>query len=220
VNENIRCFSTRGRTGFEISNAQIATALFPHGICPHALFGVYWHQAMDSVFVRALNDGVEWIMTIDGDTMPTAAHVSVLLAEIKHVKNIDCLCALQAQRGDERPLASWDWENVTQGGKLQPADQAHFGLTFLRTEALKTVATPWFFSQPDENGHYTGSERLDADIWFWKQWRAAGHNIWIDRECNVGHLDESVIGYRDNAMYRKGVWDWQAEEQLNGVSKR
>jgi hypothetical protein len=90
-------------------------------------------------------------------------------------------------------------------------DTAHFGLTVINLERLKSVKKPWFYSQPDENGDW-GEAKIDDDIWFWKQWREAGNSIYIDPNVRVGHMEEMVAVF-DERMKVRHVYpaDWVDE---------
>lgn len=73
-------------------------------------------------------------------------------------------------------------------------DTAHFGLTLLRCDALRNTPKPWFKGMPDADGDY-GPERVDSDIWFWKQWREAGHSVYVSPNAKVGHLELMVAEF-------------------------
>ncbi|KKL72575.1 hypothetical protein LCGC14_2083580, partial [marine sediment metagenome] len=70
---------------------------------------------------------------------------------------------------------------------LMPAQTGHFGLTLIRTSALKRLKKPWFHSIPDENGSW-GTGRQDADIFFWNNFKKSGCTMMLAPKVKIGHL--------------------------------
>lgn len=161
--------------------------------------GVFWGQCMQRMFEDAVSQGVDWILTVDSDSLFNAGHVSQLLSEFGSNPHIDALAALQCRRGKPFPLITKGGEQGITISNKEPflVTTAHFGLTLIRVEDLERVKKPWFYGQPDENGEW-GSERLDDDIWFWHQWRLAGKNIYVAPRVSIGHLEEMVAGFDDD----------------------
>jgi len=157
--------------------------------------GVFYGQCMQRLFEKAAEDQVDWILTIDGDSLFTAEMLSHLMDHFAQNPEIDALAALQCRRGKPFPLMTQGQnQEITSDGKPILATTAHFGLTLIRVDALKDVAKPWFYSQPEEGGTW-GEDRLDDDIWFWHQWRLAEKNIYVDPLVSIGHLEEMVAGF-------------------------
>jgi hypothetical protein len=71
---------------------------------------------------------------------------------------------------------------------VQPVETAHFGLTFIRTEAIKKVPKPWFLASANEQGEWTGGH-TDEDIFFWKQFAKAGNKLGLATQISVGHAE-------------------------------
>ncbi len=171
-------------------------ALNTFGIKLETFNGVFWGQCMQRSFEVAQAQGVDWILTLDYDSMITPWHLDELFKWFGQRPDIDALCALQMRRGNDSPI-------LTAGGKseIEITDEpflittAHFGLTLIRTSCLKDLPKPWFKSQPDDKGEW-GDNRLDDDIWFWHQWRLAGKNIYLAPASRIGHL-ELTVGYYD-----------------------
>ena len=40
-----------------------------------------------------------------------------------------------------------------------------------------------------------GDYHIDADIWFWKQWKRAGNTVFVHPNVRVGHLEEVVVDF-------------------------
>ena len=74
----------------------------------------------------------------------------------------------------------------------------HFGLTLIRVEALKRIPRPWFLHHPAPDGGY-GDGRVDEDIHFWRQARAAGLAIGITPQVRIGHL-QLVVSWPDENL--------------------
>jgi len=161
--------------------------------------GVFWGQCMQRMFEDAVSQGVDWILTVDSDSLFNSEHLSQLMTEFGSNPHIDALAALQCRRGKPFPLITKGGEQGITITNKEPflVTTAHFGLTLIRVEDLVQIKKPWFYGQPDENGEW-GDERLDDDIWFWHQWRLAGKNIYVAPRVSIGHLEEMVAGFNDD----------------------
>lgn len=170
--------------------------------------GVFWGQCMQRMF-EAMLDECDIILTLDFDSMVTEANVRRLLQVMAERPEIDCLAPLEHRREKEGALFVVKGQKTVRASGPVQVDTAHFGLTAIRTEALRKVAKPWFKGQPDENGEW-GDDRLDDDIWFWKQWREAGNSVFVDPHNKIGHLVERVIWYGDDNQPRTTtVKEWR-----------
>jgi len=161
--------------------------------------GVFWGQCMQRMFEDAVSQGVDWILTVDSDSLFNSEHLSQLMTEFGSNPHIDALAALQCRRGKPFPLITKGGEQGITITNKEPflVTTAHFGLTLIRVEDLVQIKKPWFYGQPDENGEWS-DERLDDDIWFWHQWRLAGKNIYVAPRVSIGHLEEMVAGFDDD----------------------
>lgn len=173
--------------------------------------GVYWGQCMQRSFEAAIADGIDWLLAIDYDTMFTAEQLDRLIGWFARRPDIDALAALQCRRGPSgRPLCTTgdgEREKLIDGNPFKVAT-AHFGLTLIRTDALKEIPKPWFWSKPDAKGEW-GDDRLDDDIWFWHQWKQAGKTVYIAPDVTVGHLEVMVTDYESKiepARIEPSVW--------------
>jgi hypothetical protein len=176
-------------------------ALKPLKIDLHCSQGVFWGQCMQRMFNDAVAKGLDWILSIDSDSLFTSEHVRHLLDVFAQTPEADALAALQCRRGSGYPLLTTG--NHQTGDRLQVDSRpfrvttAHFGLTLIRAESLKQVPKPWFKGEPDENGEWD-ENKLDDDIWFWHQWRLAGKTIYVAPSCSIGHLEETVAMFDEN----------------------
>lgn len=160
--------------------------------------GVFWGQCMQRLFEKALASGLDWILTIDYDTVFTQEQLDHLIGTFGRNKKIDALCAIQARRKGGTVLAvrKGNTELPIDGGPQQ-IDTGHFGLTLIRVDALKDLPKPWFASKPDESGGWDEG-RIDDDIWFWHQWRENKRTLYMDTGCKVGHLEICAHDFDDN----------------------
>ena len=154
--------------------------------------------------------GVDWVLTIDYDSVFTASHLNTLLGEFGNNPEIDALAATQSRRGKPFPLATIGKEtSVEITGPPLKVTTAHFGLTLLRMEHLVDVPKPWFKGEPDDKGGW-GDDRLDDDIWFWHVWRKAGHNVYMAPRVRIGHLELIVSEFDDDFKHRQiSMPDWR-----------
>jgi SAM-dependent methyltransferase len=201
------------RVGWNDAWMSINRALSPLKIPVETFNGVFWGQCMQRSFEKALASGVDWLLCIDYDSMITAQHVDQLLGHFGENPEIDALAALQCRRGNEEsPLMTvMGQTGVEVDGKPIKVTTAHFGLTLIRTECLKELPKPWFYTEPDQNGEY-GKDRLDDDIWFWHQWRKAGRSIYVAPDVRIGHLQLMVSEFDEQMQARHvHVTEWRKD---------
>lgn len=160
--------------------------------------GVFYGQCMQRMMEQALDVGCEIGITVDFDSMFTEHHVRRLLAVLCSNDHIDAVAAFQCRRGAGTPLATIKGQNSVEWDGVTPleATTAHFGLTAIDMTKLASTPKPWFYAQPDANGEW-GDDKIDDDIWFWKQWREAGNSIYLDPANRIGHMEEVVTVFND-----------------------
>ena len=172
--------------------------------------GVFWGQSMQRQFVEMVDEGLDWILTIDFDSVFTAEQLDQLIGTFGTNAHIDALAALQVRRNGDRPLMTVGKAEEIQTD-MSPilVTTSHFGLTLIRVEELRTVPRPWFKSEPDKDGNWS-SDRVDDDIWFWHQWRSAGKTIYVDPKVRIGHVEETVSWFDDKLkIQRSSVPEWR-----------
>lgn len=187
----------------------IEMALKATGIPLTVSGGVYYGQCMQIMLEDLVAKEIDYALTIDFDSMFTASHIQRLLNTIASYDHIDAITAIQPKRGCGTILAAMEKETSLEWDGLPvKVTSAHFGLTVIDIKKLAGLPKPWFVSQPDTNGSW-GEEKLDDDVWFWKQWEDAGNSIYVDPGCRLGHLEEMVTVYDEQMqlqhMYPK---DW------------
>jgi hypothetical protein len=186
------------RLGFTDNFFCVSSALAPHGISPIKVTGAFWGQCLQRAMEQVI-DTHDVILTIDYDTVFNAKTVEALLALLMH-SGYDAIAPLQTKReanavmfalpgnsSDEKTTVDGDFFSKV----VQPVETAHFGLTFLRTAALKKMKKPWFLAKANEVGEWTGGH-VDEDIAFWKGWAASGNKLGLATHVSVGHAELMV----------------------------
>lgn len=176
----------------------VSAALTPHGISPIKVTGAYWSQCL----ARGMNSVIDThdvILVIDYDTVFNAKTVEALLV-LMFSSGVDAIAPLQVKRESDSvmfsmPGVSPDQKCQIDGKWFEKAVQlvgtAHFGLTFLRTSALKKMPKPWFEATPNADGEFTGGH-VDEDVAFWHKWHATGNTLGIATGVSVGHCELMV----------------------------
>jgi len=155
--------------------------------------GVFYGQCMQRMLIGAVEQGVDIAVVCDGDSLFTSADIMRLVTTLEANEHIDALASMQIRRGNRTMLASVAGKSSVEiDGSPLKVTTAHFGLTVIDLRKLGEVEKPWFFSKPDENGEW-GDQRIDDDIWFWKQWERAGNTVYLDPQTRIGHLEEMVV---------------------------
>tara|TARA_R100001086_G_scaffold238110_2_gene162630 strand:+ start:1496 stop:2779 length:1284 start_codon:yes stop_codon:yes gene_type:complete len=224
----------------------IVDALIPFRIPIRRATGAYWGQCLQNMMQQAVDDGLDWILTMDYDSCFTKSHIDKMLGHFGNHPEIDALAAIQAKRGDQAALATLEGQNRLEiGDKPVKVTTAHFGLTLIRVESLKKIPLPWFLAIPNQSGSYDKGKdednlisemsplrkwanipddnpgRLDQDIWFWHQWKHYGNSIYLAPDVRIGHIEETVLVFDDNLdteiIY---IDEWRKREGLAQETKR
>jgi hypothetical protein len=183
------------RLGFTDNFFCVAQALAPHRISPIKYTGAFWGQCIQNCMEDVI-DKHDVILTFDYDTIFTAKTVEALLT-LMMFSGVDAIAPLQTKREANtvmfalpgiKPEDKTTVENDWFEKPVQLAETAHFGCTFIRTEALKKVPKPWFIAEASERGDFRGGH-IDEDIHFWKAFYAAGNKLGIATQVSVGHAE-------------------------------
>jgi hypothetical protein len=216
------CMSTP-RLGFMDNFFSCFEACVPCNVKLRKHGGAFWGQSMTKVFERTIEqDNPDLILTIDYDTVMTAGHLSRMIQTMMLYPEIDALAPIQSSRHHTTTLftvAGDDGKNVdglprtALDADTTPVKTAHFGLTLLRTAALKKMAKPWFHAIPSPAGDW-GEGHVDDDIQFWRQWEAAGNSLHLANRVAIGHM-ELLVKWPDINLttFHQPVTDYQ----INGV---
>lgn len=198
VDVKVTAYMTLPRYEAVASRSVIESAMRDCGIGLATSTGVFWGQCMQRMFNDAVEQGNDWILSIDSDSLFNAQDVRDLMHEFGNRPDIDALAALQCRRGSKYPLMTIGGENERTLENKDPikVTSAHFGLTLIRVSSLLETPKPWFYGEADKEGEWS-DDRLDPDIWFWHQWRLAGKSIYVAPRVSIGHLEEMVAVFDD-----------------------
>lgn len=196
-----------------------AQALMPLGIRPTLGQGAFWSQVLTRM-IEQFVDQCEYIITLDFDTFVSRDDIEQLFA-MAMAFQCDALAPLQVKREDGRPMLTLldTLDNPPEGGTttlpaswfaepVQRVDSAHFGCTIFSTAALKRMQKPWFYEQADPTGSW-GEGRIDADIGFWRQWKASGNKAYVTPRVSIGH-GEYVVTWPGKDL-GKPVFQWTTD---------
>lgn len=198
------------RVGWNDNWGCILEALGPFNIPVRRFTGVYWGQCMQRVLTECVEDKLDWILTVDYDSLFTAQQLDTLMGHFGRNPKIDALAALQCRRAGCAPLITIEGKrDVEVTGEPLQVTTAHFGLTVIRADALADIPKPWFKAVPDDAGDW-GDKRMDDDIWFWHQWKQHGKTVFVDPDVRIGHLELMVNEFTEKMEQRYvTVQDWR-----------
>jgi hypothetical protein len=160
--------------------------------------GAWWEQGLTASIEAALEwrgeDGepLDTILCFDYDTFATIHNASELLKWFYANRQIDCVAPMQAKRGiTDELLANTDGE-VDFSNPLIPVATAHFGMTAFRRRVFETLKKPWFLGRPNNDGDWKDG-RIDADIYFWRNFAECGFKAAVATRVVVGHGEDAVV---------------------------
>lgn len=184
-------------------------ALSPWNIPIRRHIGAFWGHNMQTVLEGCLRDGIDWVLTLDYDTMFTKRHVSRMFELFGSHPEIDALAALQTRRGCQHVLCTNGDTEIWTNGEPFKANTAHFGLTLIRVDGLKDLPKPWMWDQPSASGSWEDDDRVDCDIYFWKQWQKHGKSLYIAPDVRIGHLELMVSQLNEKMEFEQvHVGEW------------
>lgn len=190
------------RLGFMDFMGQSLVAFQHNNVAVHTSFGAYWSQALSEAMKNALAAGYEYIFTSDYDSLFGPAQVRELLALMQDNPDADAICSVQAGRFGG-PLFATDSGTISAvelSKPLAPVATGHFGLTLFRASALEKLQKPWFFKLPSSNDDWApGSDKVDEDIYFWRNFKSSGLHLYLAPRVAIGHL-ELLVKWPDEQL--------------------
>ena len=162
--------------------------------------GVFWGQCLERGFEKLISDGVEFILTIDYDTVFEKSHVQTLLRLMILHPEADAICPMQSARGWDSVLATIELpEGVSHDrvplelfqNDLLKLKTGNFGLTMIRAASLKDLAHPWFLGVPGPDGRWEDGH-TDDDTYFWRKWASSGKSLYVANRVAVGHIEPMI----------------------------
>lgn len=199
------------RLGFMDNFFCAFSSLLPYKIELRKHTGAFWGQCLERCMEEWVKEGKEYILTIDYDTVFTKKNVHDLLELAYKYPFADAIAPIQAHRTKSLPLMTMRGEGGKNIAEVQrttfdpditPISTAHFGLTLIKVESLLKLPKPWFVGIPSENGW--DENRVDDDIYFWRQWEKYNNKLYLANRIPVGHA-ELMIRWPDEdfvAMYQ------------------
>lgn len=161
--------------------------------------GAFWGQSLTNVFERILDeDDADLILAMDYDSIFTPKQLGTLIQLMMVYPEIDALAPIQSSRHLKSALFTVRGENGNEpvvkrtdlAGDTFRVHTAHFGLTLIRTAALRKLPRPWFHSVPSPSGQWRdGDGHIDEDIQFWRKWEEAGFSLHIANRVPIGHAE-------------------------------
>jgi hypothetical protein len=172
----------------------------PLGVNIRQGVGVFWGQILTRSIEEVMDEGKEFIVTIDYDTYYTKEQFMYLYYMITQNPDIDAIIPVQVKREGPCALAGLvPSAEIDENEGHLPMDSSrfsepltqivtgHFGLTILRVKALKALSKPWFLGVPNKDGDW-GKNRLDDDIYFWNKMHKENKKAFMANYCKIGHM--------------------------------
>lgn len=203
----VRGVMTAPRLGFSDFWECTAIDLKQLGIEVTRVGGAFWHQGLTRAIEKALEEDpkLDYVLALDYDTIFRAKTVATMMELALITPDADAIAALQMSRHGDHPLIGMfdevrdsptsDWSTFDRANievDLFQVPQAHFGLTMLSAPALRSLPKPWFLPVPAPDGSW-GKGKIDADIYFWRRWRAEALKLYLAPRCVAGHLQVTVM---------------------------
>ncbi len=175
-------------------------AFIPLGIPLKRHTGVFWGQCLTKCMEESIEEGFQYVITLDYDTIFTTEDVVYLIQALDEHPEMDAVSSAHLKREDCSILATMRTSEGELRDRVSLSEfekdftqiaSAHFGLTVFRTAKLKALPRPWFLAEPDPEGRW-GEGRLDEDLAFWKRWKEAGFSLYQANRIRLGHLELMV----------------------------
>lgn len=193
------------RVSFTASQFDLMGALFPLGIPVAHKCGIWWGQMLTGLIETVVADpACRYVLTVDYDSRFVIGDVLELYRLMESHPEADAIAPVQIRRGTTHPLFTIrdpaTGENVTSlpadaiQGELLRVSTAHMGLTMMKADAIRALPRPWFWTKPDTDGGWDVRKgALQEDVFFWRQWEAAGRTLFVAPQVKIGHGCESVL---------------------------
>lgn len=204
-------------------------ALSTFGISLRQCYGAFWHQAISEGIAEVLKQDVDYILTMDYDTLFTAQDVANLVTLAVDNPDVDVIIPCLTKREGNGLCVHTKEQDPTKAGvnlndPLIPIQLGHFGLTLFKASAFDRLEKPWMMPAPSERGDW-GEGHVDADMNFWLNCERAGLNVRLARYVRVGHIEymatiPNADDPRNTDYVHVGEWRKWAVEQNKAVARR
>jgi len=192
----VRAGMSMPRIAFTDNMFSAMRALLPYGIKLTRGSGVFWGQVLTRVIQTALDEGAEYIITLDYDTWFRREHVMTLIKLMLEFPDADAIIPLQIMREQNTPLVGVRDSHNHVVKELTPEQMTadltkiasgHFGLSLFRRAVFDKLKKPWFCAVPSPAGDW-GEGRQDDDIAFWNNFADVGLKAFMANKVTIGHL--------------------------------
>lgn len=174
-------------------------ALIPDKVPLRKHTGAFWGQCLTRSIEETLAEfpNLNAVLTLDYDTIFSRDDVIDLCRLMAEHPEADAIATLQASRTKQTCLMTMEDENGkrldrVKGEAFAPdltkIATAHFGLTLIRADNLRSLPKPWFIATADPTGRWEDG-RIDDDIHFWRIWEKAGNTLFLANRIPVGHAE-------------------------------
>lgn len=159
-----------------------------------AISEVVTHYARERLAEGALADGCDYLFMVDDDMLcppdlfyKLAAHDKDIVAALAFTRNPDHRPVIYETVEGYDPVSTnygfTRFVNNYPRNTLVECDAVGFGAVLIKTEVLKKVRQPWFFTM----------ERTGEDITFCIKAKKVGFRVWMDTSIKLGHLSSPAI---------------------------
>lgn len=196
-----------------------------YGITVKQRKGAFWEQCLQNLFMDAIAEDFDFVFTIDYDSAFTFEAFNTLLQYIVQNPDVDAVAPFQPMRG-KKDTVLCATEDMQENGaasvdlsKPIDAKSAHFGLTFFRLSAVKSLPLPWLHSQPGRTGLWDYDDgAIDADTYFWAKWKKEGRSLRVLPWVKIGHIETLISEFdplkgKTEFVYSK---DWMNKTYAQG----
>ena len=189
VKRTVRCVISMPRVGFTANSRCMLRELSMRGIECTLGTGAYWHQVLTNIMEQEIKKRPDYLLTLDYDTWFTYKHV-VKMMELMESSGADAVVSGQMKRETDELLLNADKTTMSKEeyeSGMMPINSGHFGCTVFRTSSFEKLKKPWFLPKPGPDGGWNEG-RIDADIYFWKNFKDSGLKALLATKLMIGHL--------------------------------
>lgn len=215
--------------GHNVHHGCQAEALGAFGISVRQCYGAYWNQALTEGIRKVLEQGADYVLTLDYDALFTAQHVADLVTLAMDHPEYDVIIPCMTKREGNGLLAHTKNQDPSVPGvnlndPIIPIQLGHFGLTLFKRSVFDRLDKPWMVAEPDKDGFW-GGKQIDADMNFWLNCDRNGVKVGLARFVRVGHIEYMATipnekDPRKTDYVHVGEWRKWAAEVNHAVAER
>ena len=190
------------RLGYMDFMGESLVSFAQNGVSYSNVYGAYWGQSLSEGIRAAIDKGFDYIFTTDYDSIYKPADVAKLIKLMDENPEADAICSVQMGRFSGLLISteSGTMDRKDLDSDLVKIERGAFGLTILRASSFADLKKPWMTHTPDSNGDWaTDSDKVDDDIYFWKNFAECGKSVYLAPRVVIGHL-EHLIKWPDENM--------------------